>query len=309
MKKQWIAVILLITTAILALFLFAAVWVKKDMQDSQDIDEAEITNDLISPSHSIATGSIKPQVTSKTDFPAPIIKDNIQNIDEVVLRKIAQNYFMVFDFGKCLSEADLLDYGEALCFFTYGGVYRLNPINPWERPDLSKYYDAASGKFALPAEVADGLISEGLISRSEFDGCITVDGNYIVDSFFWDVRPELHKFFDKKTWMLKLPAQTVDDYLLGKFYTVVNRSKLPDGVTYDKSGDSYDIKAFTGAFYYDLDIDEQVIVDGDIIRFTCTATLDEEVQSPNQPAHRVAFTVSFANGEYRYLSVELLDNG
>ena len=238
----------------------------------------------------------------------PQIRDNIHRLDDTVLESIAQNYLLVFDFDNPFTENDLLDYGRVFPCIIYGGIYRLNPFNPWERSELLKYFDIETDAFLLPTEVVEELILEGNIDQSDIAGYIAVDGIYVFNSFFWDVRPELRQYFSKVTYEVTLPTKTVDEYILGKFNTVLDRSQIPKYVKYDILNDTYTFEPFIGSFNYNLSIDEQIIVNDTVVRFICTATLCEDVQDYQYPSYQIAFTIELINGEYRYLSVENLGN-
>ena len=304
---------LLKTKALALIFTFCMVLMLTACGNNTNPDNTTLqTTETLTPSSAPSQGT-NTSTTNDGDIPDPAhllpkIKDNINEIDDTILKGIAQNYLLIFGFDSHFAVGELLDYGRVFPYFVYGGVYRLNPFNPWEIPELHGYFDEKSTTFSLPIEVVDNLILEGKIDPSEISEYIAKDGAYSFESFFWDVRPELHHYFNKDTWMLTLPTKTVDDFILGKFNTVLNRSQIPEWVEYETDNDTYTFEAFTGSFLYEILIDAPIEIEGTLVRFICTATMYEEVQIPPLPSYRIAFTIELIDGEYKYISTELLNN-
>lgn len=234
----------------------------------------------------------------------PRIKDNIHELDNDLLKNIAENYLTIFGFEMSFTENDYIDYERAYQYIRYGGVYRSNPFNIWARPELMRYYDNKAAIFTLPAKVVDELVSEKIIDYSELTEYNAGDGTYILDDYFWVVRPELHHYINKDTWMFTLPADTVDEYILGKFNTKLDHSQIPE---YDAVNDTYTFEPFLGEFYYSLEIDEQIEIEDSMVRFICIATMHEDIQD-YASSYLIDFSIQLINGEYKYLVVDIKDN-
>jgi|GEM_PF-1040391 len=259
------------------------------------------------PSAGLPHETSAPPTVEETPSPPDKIRDNIQVLDDIVLEKIAQNYMLIYGFDSYFNADEYTNSKWAFLYFLYGGVYRLNPLNRWEMPEISQYHDARAGVYSLPVEVVDGLISEGKLNRVELAEYTAKDGIYTIDSLFWDVRPEVLRYFDDETWRVTLPAKMVDDYIQGKLGTYVDISELPEWVEYDETNKTYGFEAFGGDFYYELSIGN-VAKNGDMVEFVCTAELSEDVQEASRPSYKIAFKIEFIDGEYRYLEVRLLEN-
>lgn len=257
-----------------------------------------------SDSHSPTSSTLEETPDPEMTPSQPEIKDHINVVDENVLMQIASSYFIIFDFDKSFTEHDSIDYEKAYQYMKYAGVYRMNPFNIWGRPELMKYYDEKSAAFALPAKVVDELILEGKIECSELAESTMVDDTYIIDHYFWDIRPELHRYFNNETWVLTVPAGVVDEYILGKFSTTIERSQIQE---YNETNDTYTFAPFVGSFHYSISI-EQMTVEDNVVRFTCLATLHEDVQDNSSLSYRALFTISLIDGEYKYLTVEVTGN-
>ncbi len=257
-----------------------------------------------SPSHSPSSSTLEGTPDPETAPSQPKIKDNISEIDNNVLKQIALSYFIIFDFDQYFAEQDVMDYGRAYQYMTYAGIYRMNPLNIWERPDLMQYYDEKSDTVVLPAEIVDALILEGKIDPSELTESMMVDDNYVIDNYFWSIRPELYPYFNKETGVLTVPAEVVDGYISDKFNTIIDHAQTEE---YDEASNTYTFAPFEGDFYYNLSIESMTVKDN-VVRFNCLAVLDEAVQKDPRISHEVLFTIMLTDGEYRYLSVEITDN-
>lgn len=232
------------------------------------------------------------------------IKDRIGEINEDLLIKIASNYFISFGFDQTFAETDAIAYERAFPFIKYAGVYRMNPFNVWEVPELMQYYDPTSAVFALPVAVVNELIQKGQMEQFELAECEVTDDAYIMDHYFWSMRPELHRYFNKKAEILTVPAEIVDEYITAKFHTTIDHSQIRE---YDSTNDTYSFYPFIGEFYYDLLVEEISNEDNEV-RFVCTATLSTDIEESSSDLQQFLFSISLTNGEYTYLSVECRNN-
>ena len=284
MKKIHLAVLI----AIIIVFFCACSVNKKINQDSNsDISLQE--NDLPTPPNNME---------SKARF--PIIKDNIKELDDSALQTIAFNY--LFSSVYSLNENEVFDYEQAFNFFCYAGFYRNEPFDILSDLEFRQYYNAETALYTLPAQIANDLVREGIFRSSQLNQYNSVDDTYVFCAFDWSARPELGEYFSRasQSWTCKLPAQIVEDYVLGKFNTVVDRSRI-DG--YNEDNNTYTIEPAGGSFHYSLSIEERTNIDDTTIRFICNIIPDADVWGVDAISHRATFTISFSDGEYSYLSV------
>ena len=228
----------------------------------------------------------------------PVIKDNINELNNTIIKEIIQSYFLGFGFDMSFNENDLVDYERAFQYIRSGGTYPTELFEYWKI--FENYYDSKSGKYNIPVEFVDELILEKKIKASQFSGLTAIDDTYIVDSFFWNVRPELHQYFNKDIYMLKaVPAEIVDEYILSKFNTKIDHSLIKE---YDENNDTYTYESFNGSFDYGIQVDE-VIVDNEIVKFKCILT--HEMQEDPITTYQATFVIKFVDGEYKFLSVDI----
>lgn len=259
------------------------------MKFNQIQDEHETLDNLSSPSSE-----------QKSDSLYPLINDNIHELNNTILEEIVQSYFLVFDFNMSFNEDDFVDYKRAYQYMKSAGTYPIDPFEYWKI--FENYYDSKSDKYIIPVEFVDKLISEGKIKSSQFAGLTIVDDAYIVESFFWTVRSELHQYFNKDTRMLTVPSEITDEYIIRKFNTKIDHSQIKE---YDENSHTYTYEPFMGEFYYDILIKE-VIVDDEIVRFKCMLT--NEIQESPRSSYQATFVIKFVHGEYKFLSVDIKDD-
>ncbi|GMQ63221.1 hypothetical protein [Vallitalea maricola] len=236
----------------------------------------------------------------ESDSLYPVIKDNIHEIDNTLLKEIVTSYFLVFDFDMSFNEDDLVDYERAFQYIRSAGTYPIEPFEYWKF--FEDYYDSESDNYTIPVKLVDKLISEKKIKSSQFAGLTVVDDNYIVDSLFWTVRSELHQYFNKGKWILTVPSEIVDEYILSKFNTKIDHSQIKE---YDENSQIYTYESFTGSFHYAITI-EEVIVDDEIL--TCKCILTNEIQESQLISYKVTFVIKLVDGEYKFLSVDIKYN-
>ncbi len=240
-----------------------------------------------------------PSLEQNSDSLYPVMNDNIHELNDTVLEEIVYSFFLVFDFNMSFNEDNFVNYERAYQYIRSAGTYPIEPFEYWNL--FENYYDSKSHKYTIPVEVVDKLILDKEIKPSQFAGLTVVDDTYIVESFYWTVRPELHQYFNKDTWMLTVPSEIVDEYILSKFNTTIDHSQIKE---YAEDSDTYTYEPFRGGFLYVVSVDE-VIVDDEIVKFKSVLTKPDENPSIS---YQVTFVIEFVHGEYKFLSVDIKDN-
>jgi len=156
-------------------------------------------------------------------------------------------------------------------------------------------------------QIANDLVFEGVLHSSQLDQHNAVDDTYVFCQFDFSARQELSEYFSREpgNWTCELPAQVVEDYVLGKFNTAVDRLQISG---YNKSDDTYTVEPSGGSFYYSLAVEERTNIDDTTICFICKIIPDEDVMGVDAALYRATFTIRFADGEYSYLSVKNTDD-
>jgi hypothetical protein len=233
----------------------------------------------------------------KSDSLYSVIKDNMNELDNSILEEIVYSYFSVFDINMSFNENDVVEYERAFQYIRCAGTYPIDPFEHWKI--FGNYYNSRLDKYTIPVEFVNKLILEDKIKSEQFDGITIIDNNYIVEGFFWTVRQELHQYFNKDTWMVTVPAKIVDEYILSKFNTKIDHSRIKE---YDENSDTYTYEPFRGSIIYNVLIKE-VIVKDEIVRFKCT--LVNEMESI---LYQVTFVIKLVDGEYKIISVDIKDD-
>lgn len=231
----------------------------------------------------------------------PIMKDKIHELNNTILKEIVQSYFIVFDIDMSFNEDYVLDYERAFQYIRSAGTYPIEPFEYWKI--FSSYYDAETDKYTIPVKFVNKLILDKKITPSQFEGLTVVDDNYIVENFFWTVRPQLHQYFNKDTLTLtSVPSEIVDEYILSKFNTKIDHSRIKE---YDENDNTYTYEPFMGGLHYDILVDE-VEVDNEIVTVKCVLT--NELEESSSISYQATFVIKFIQGEYKFLSVDIKDN-
>lgn len=232
-----------------------------------------------------------------------IIKDNIHELNSTVLQKIIQSFFLSFEFHTKFNSDEKISFGNAFYYIASAGTYSVQPVDYQKL--FENYFDSNSGNYIIPLQVVDELIFKKRIESVMFSDITINNGNYIVkpsDRYMrWDMRSEIYQYFNKETEMIEIPSHIVDEYIVSKFNTTIDHSLIKE---YDKVSDTYSYYPFMGEFYYDISIDE-VIIDGNIVKLTSTLT-ENTNENPNR-LYQATFTIEFKDGEYKFLSVDVVD--
>lgn len=234
-----------------------------------------------------------------------LLTDNIQQVDNAALGEIALRYFIAFGFDMSFSQGDPLPYSRVYQYMKYGGVYRTGGFDLWaDCNGLLGYFDPDSLTFAIPPQEVHKLIAQNDDDDALLTQFAQKDGSYIIDSFLWEIRPQLHQYADKDSWLFAVPSEIVDSYITGKFNTAVDRSEIKE---YNQNEDVYVFEPFMGSVNFDLSID-CVETEDELLTFSCTAAYYEDVQSDPEISYRADFAIKLIDGEYSYIAVNVKES-